>query len=107
MNQPLTARCPSFNGPGGSNVLVVRNIGNTTTYGMPLVASVSVTHYQQGKLMGLCSGCDRRVFRDRLLSWSARLGPVALVLGAAAATSNAFLGIIGGVGLIAVYSGIF
>src|SRR5690242_5221032 len=102
-----SARCPVCRGPGGADRMTIRRVGSTTTYGVPLVASVSVTNYQQGVLSGICPKCTWWVTKNRVVSWLLRLVPAGVVLGLAAAKENALLGMIGGVLLMLVYFGVF
>lgn len=85
--------CPLCGGARGDGQLKIRKIGETTTYGIPLVAGVSVTKYQQGVIDGICSSCGWRVFRGRWLAWLLSFVPAAVAAVVAAKTdSGVFIG---------------
>ncbi len=87
--------------------LKVRQIGESKTHGVPLVMSVTVTAYQQYLIHGVCSTCDWWIYRNRWLAWLLGLGPIALVLGIAAAQESEALGLLGGVMAIFLMRGLF
>jgi len=99
--------CPVCHGAAGKNRLTLRAIGERKSYGIPLVAGVAVTSYEQVKLDTLCSGCTGRVFRGRWLAWLVALLPPLVIFGIAAATTNALVYVAALIASVLAFRGLF
>jgi hypothetical protein len=87
--------------------MTVRRIGATKSYGVPLVAGVSVTSYQRGVLERVCSSCGFTIELKRAAALVVSLVPAAIAFGIAGAKGSALAGGLGLVLAILAFRGLF
>jgi hypothetical protein len=86
-----SAGCPLCGGARGTGRIKARRIGETREYGIPIVAAVSVTAYEEGNVGGVCASCDLGLFWKQTGAWIVAGLPVAILFVIAGALSHPLL----------------
>lgn len=99
--------CPVCHGLAGPGQLLARRIGESKTWGIPLIAGVKVTEFEQGRFHGVCGACMQRLFWKQLAAWCLAWTPVAVVVIIAAVSKSELVAAGAGVAAIFMLTRIF